>query len=231
MNYYGGLAGAIVAALIYGRAKKIDILDWGDMLVAGIPLGYTFGRIGNFINGELYGRVTTAPWGMIFPHAQRFEASEEWVQDVAAQAGLPITADAGLVNLPRHPTQLYEAFAEGIVMWLIMWLILRKHRPYRGYLIGMYVIFYGAFRFIIDYFRMPLRGDFAVTLSPPPNPPYLLQSPFNFIASQFYSLLMVAAGVLCLIVFSRMALRRVTQAEDESKKRNMRKLRKQIRRR
>lgn len=231
MNYYGGLVGAIVAAWIYGRVKKIDILDWGDMLVAGIPLGYMFGRIGNFINGELFGRVTSAAWGVVFPHAQRFPASEAWVQETAEAAGLAIPPDATLVNLPRHPTQLYEAFAEGILMWLIMWFILRRNRPYRGYLIGMYVILYGAFRFIIDYFRMPLRGDFSLTFSPPPNPPYLLESPFNFIASQFYSLLMVAGGVLCLVVFSRMAsARRKREEESQEKKQSMRNLRKKIRR-
>lgn len=231
MNYYGGLVGAIAGALIYGRVKKIDVLDWGDMLVAGIPLGYTFGRIGNFINGELYGRVTTAAWGVLFPHAQRFPASEPWVREAADQAGLAIPPDTTIVNLPRHPTQLYEAFAEGILMWLIMWFILRKRRPYRGYLIGMYVILYGVFRFVIDYFRMPLRGDFSLTLSPPPNPPYLLESPFNFIASQFYSLLMVAAGVICLVVFARIAKQRADEQKDEPKRRNMRKLRKRIQRR
>ena len=67
MSYHGGLLGAVVAIVIYCRVKRFDVLDWGDMLVAGTPLGYFFGRLGNFINGELYGRITAVPWGMVCP--------------------------------------------------------------------------------------------------------------------------------------------------------------------
>ena len=85
MNYYGGLVGAVVALIIYCRVKKISLLDWGDMLLAGVPLGYTFGRLGNFINGELYGRVTAAPWGFVFPHAKRFPVADPWVRSSPAE--------------------------------------------------------------------------------------------------------------------------------------------------
>lgn len=72
MSYHGGLVGAATAIIIFLKVKKLDVLEWGDMLTAAIPLGYTFGRLGNFINGELYGRITTAPWGIVFPHAESF---------------------------------------------------------------------------------------------------------------------------------------------------------------
>lgn len=235
MNYYGGLVGAIVALVIYGRVKKLNMREWGDMLLAGVPLGYTFGRLGNFINGELFGRVTTLPWGVVFPHAEQFPASEQWVRDTAARAGMEIAESAAMVNLPRHPTQLYEAFAEGIVMWLILWFVFRKHKLFRGFVIGMYVVLYGVFRFIIDYFRMPIVDDFAITLSKIDNPPYLLLTPWNFLPSQIYSFLMIVGGVVTLLVFRWADRRPAGEAhgragsqEGRAHKVNMRKLRRRL---
>mgnify|MGYP006289974939 FL=1 len=203
MNYYGGLVGAVIALIIFCRIKKINLLDWGDMLLAGVPLGYTFGRLGNFINAELFGRVTTAPWGMIFPHARRFPVSEEWVQETAAKIGMELP-ETGFVNLPRHPTQLYEGFFEGIVLWLVLWFVFRKRKKFDGSIIGIYIIGYGIIRFVIDYFRMPIsRGDFLLRLSPIDNPPHLLLTPFNFITSQLYSFLMILAGVLFFIAVKK----------------------------
>ena len=220
MNYYGGLAGAVVAVLIYARSKKINILDWGDMIVAGVPLGYTFGRLGNFINGELFGRVTTASWGVIFPHARRFPADEAWVQETAREAGMNVAELSGMVNLPRHPTQLYEAFGEGILLWLLMWFIFRKREHVTGALIGVYLIGYGVVRFFVDYFRVPLRGDFMLQLSGIENPPYLLLTPWNFIASQLYSLLMIAAGVVLILILRKRA--EIRAAADQPRGPNMR---------
>lgn len=239
MNYYGGLVGGVVAALLYVRARnrraqkegtqKIDVLKWADILMAAIPLGYTFGRIGNFINGELFGRVTTAAWGVIFPHAQRFPADAAWVQEKAAAAGMDLTGVEGMVNLPRHPTQLYEAFTEGIVLWLVMWFIFRKREQPKGTNIGIYLIGYGFFRFVIDYFRMPLRGDFSLQLAAIENPPYLLLTPWNFIASQFYSLAMIIGGILVIIWMKRRAERRALEAASQgsSPKQSSRKKRQQ----
>jgi phosphatidylglycerol---prolipoprotein diacylglyceryl transferase len=236
MNYYGGLVGAIVGFVIYARVKKIDILDWGDMLVAGIPLGYTFGRIGNFINAELYGRVTTASWGVLFPNARRFRASEDWVQEWAAEVGIEAGGADALVNLPRHPTQLYEAFAEGVLLWLIIWFVVRKHKPYNGFIVGSYVIAYGLFRYVIDYFRMPISAsDFAVRLVDTGLPVYFVQSPLNLIPSQLYSLAMIVGGALFLLVVSRRAGRLEPDStgdpEDGSgngRNTSLRKLRKKI---
>lgn len=236
MNYYGGLLGAIVGFVVYARVKKIDILDWGDMLVAGIPLGYTFGRIGNFINGELYGRVTTAPWGVLFPNARRFRASEEWVQEWAAEAGIEIGGAGALVNLPRHPTQLYEALAEGVLLWFIVWFWLRKRKPYGGFIVGFYVIGYGVFRYIIDYFRMPISAsDFAVRLVDTGLPVYFVQSPLNLIPSQLYSLAMIVGGALFLLFASRRAGRlggdtspSTDDGREAGQSTSMRRLRKKI---
>lgn len=229
MNYYGGLVGAIVALIIYTRIKKINLLDWGDMLLAGVPLGYTFGRLGNFINAELFGRVTTAPWGIIFPHTRRFPVTEGWVKETANKIGMEVP-ETGFINLPRHPTQLYEGFFEGIVLWLVLWFVFRKRKKYPGQIIGIYIIGYGLIRFVIDYFRMPIsRGDFLLRLSPVENPPFLLLTPFNFITSQLYSFLMILGGILFLIITKKYAEHReLHAAESEEKKVSGRKLRKKI---
>ena len=231
MNYYGGLVGGVVAGVLYCRRKKLDVIDWADMLAGGIPLGYTFGRFGNFINGELYGRVTKSPFGMIFPHARTFPANESWVKEFAAIIGLPIGPDAVSVNLPRHPTQLYEAALDGLLIWLVIWLLIRKKRPYPGFTMGFYVIAYGFVRFIIDYLRMSLTGDFLLQLSAKPNPPYLYVTPFNFIPSQLYSLLMIAAGVLYLVLvrkFYKTPEDRIQTAVDDTKKPSSRSIKKRI---
>ena len=228
MNYYGGLLGAVIGGTLYCRRHKLDIIDWADMLAGGIPLGYTFGRFGNFINGELYGRVTKLPWGMIFPHAQKFPASQAWVQQYAADIGLPISPGEVMVNLPRHPTQLYEAVLDGVLIWLVIWFFVRKRRPYPGFTIGFYVIAYGFMRFIIDYLRMSLTGDFLLKLSAKPNPPYLLVTPFNFIPSQLYSLLMVVGGILFLVLVKRFYKPPGAVEESREKRTTTRKLRKRI---
>ena len=229
MNYYGGLVGAVVAGLIYARKKKIDAVEWADMLAGGIPLGYTFGRLGNFINGELFGRITKLKWGMVFPHARTFPASEEWVSDFASEIGMDI-GGAVSVNLPRHPTQLYEAIFDGFLIWVLIWFVVRKRRPFPGFTIGFYIIAYGLVRFLIDYLRVPLTGEFFITLSSKPNPPYLYMTPFNFIPSQLYSLLMVLFGVLYLLLvrrFYRPPEVRVSK-QEETKQTSTRKLKKKI---
>lgn len=233
MNYYGGVVGAVIAAVIYARSKKINVLDWGDMLLTGVPLGYTFGRFGNFINAELYGRVTHAPWGVLFPTAQRFPAGELWVQEWAADVGIAIQEGQTLVNLPRHPTQLYEALFEGVILWAILWFIVRKRKPYDGFIVGLYVIAYGVMRFVVDYFRMPISArDFALRLVGD-TPVHFVQSPLNLIPSQFYSLAMIIGGAVFLVIVKRYHDRKGVAAEgsDESDARNkpsMRKLRKKI---
>ena len=212
MSYHGGLVGVIVASAIYMKVKKLDLLDWGDMLVTGIPLGYTFGRLGNFINGELYGRVTRVAWGIIFPQAESFPAKEQWVRDLAGAMGLPVQA-GGLVNFPRHPSQLYEGFFEGFVLWLVLWFVFRKRRPFKGFSIAAYLIGYGIVRFFIEYTRQPDTGiGYPITLVPLDN--YVFRfSPFNFTTGQILCFLMIVGGAVAMLVFRARARRSAPQPQ------------------
>lgn len=196
MSFHGGLVGVVVGFVLYARAKKIDLLQWGDWVVAAFPLGYTFGRLGNFINSELWGRVTTAPWGVVFPNGEPLPVSEPWVQDAVNATGVPVVD--GLANLPRHPSQLYEAFGEGILLWLIFW-FLKDRVPFRGYLIGAYLIGYGAVRFVVEYFRNPDKGlDFIIVFQPGFSTSQLQIPLFNFSMGQILCVLMMVAGALTL---------------------------------
>jgi phosphatidylglycerol:prolipoprotein diacylglycerol transferase len=227
LSYHGGLVGALVAIILYCRIKRIDVLEWGDMLVAGVPLGYTFGRLGNFINAELYGRVTALPWGVVFPRAEPIPTDQPWVHDFAERVGIDITGLES-VNLPRHPSQLYEAFFEGIFLWLILWFVFRKRRPFRGFLIGIYVIGYGVVRFLIEYVRQPDPGiDFPLMFGVKDNPAYLLLSPWNFTMGQILNAIMILGGVLSLFLFHYLARRR--KEEKSPAKPSMKKLRRKIR--
>jgi phosphatidylglycerol:prolipoprotein diacylglycerol transferase len=230
MSYHGGVLGATIAILTYLKVKKLDMLGWGDMLVSGIPLGYTFGRLGNFINGELYGRITTAPWGMIFPNAESFPANQQWVKDYAGSVGLPVPA-SGLVNLPRHPSQLYEAFFEGLVLWLILWFIVRKRRPYKGFSVACYMLGYGVIRFFIEYVRQPDKGlgfggyGYPITLVKLDN--FSSQFTwFNFTTGQILNVLLIAAALILMAVLS--ARQRATIAVLETPHPTGRKLRKKV---
>ncbi len=194
MSYHGGVIGAVVATIIFCRIKKKNWFLFADIVAAGIPLGYTFGRLGNFINGELWGRVTTRPWGIVFPNAERFPVSAGWVQEVANAAGINLP-QSGFINLPRHPSQLYEAFFEGIVLWLFLWFIIRNRKKFHGAVISFYLIGYGAVRFIIEYFREPDRDmGFIFQFGDTGETPALLSSYLNFSTGQILCALMMAGG-------------------------------------
>jgi phosphatidylglycerol:prolipoprotein diacylglycerol transferase len=128
MSYHGGLIGVLISTGWYIRKSGVSFREVADLFVPAIPLGYTFGRIGNFINGELYGRTTSAAIGMHFP----------------------LAPDAGL----RHPSQLYEAFFEGIFLFAVLWTIRRRPLP-KGSMLAFYLIGYGTVRFFIEFFREP----------------------------------------------------------------------------
>ena len=130
MAFHGGVLGVIAAILIYAWRHKIPVLRLSDIVCAVVPIGLFFGRIANFINGELYGRITTMPWGIVFPHG----GSE-----------------------PRHPSQLYEAIMEGAILFLIL-LLLNKNKwaqNHDGIITGAFLSLYAAFRFIIEFYREP----------------------------------------------------------------------------
>jgi len=127
MSYHGGVLGVVVAIYLYANKMGYHLFQLADFLTPLIPLGYFFGRIGNFINGELYGRVTEASIGMIFPNS-------------------------GSLNL-RHPSQLYEAFFEGIILYFIIKRL--QNSSFLGWNSGLYVFGYGFFRFFIEFYREP----------------------------------------------------------------------------
>ncbi len=132
MSFHGGLIGVLVATLLFAKKKEISPLAMGDILVCVAPVGLFLGRLANFINGELYGRVSHAvPWVMIFPGG-----GEE----------------------PRHPSQLYEAFGEGLLLFVILnavWWLMPKYRERQGFMSGLFFVLYGGVRFILEFFREP----------------------------------------------------------------------------
>ncbi len=199
MSYHGGVIGCLAGMIFWCLKNKRPLLKWIDVMSVSIPLGYTFGRIGNFLNGELYGRITTAPWGIVFPYAERFSASLEWVQKLAVQANVEISEGTVLVNFPRHPSQLYEAFFEGIILWAILW-FLRKKKPFDGFLTGIYLCGYAIARFIIEYFREP-DSDIGYRFATDPNAPlYFNTSLLNISTGQILSLFMFTGGLALILV-------------------------------
>ena len=201
MSYHGGVIGALLAVIIYSVRHRYDFREIGDMFSAAIPLGYTFGRLGNFINAELYGRVTGSSFGMLFPGAQ-VSTGQAWAREIAEKLG--IDGSLNYVNLPRHPSQLYEAVFEGVVLWLILW-ALRNKKPFKGFLMGIYLIGYGFFRFIIEYFREPdANMGYRITLVKTGIPPALFSSLFNFTTGQVFCFAMIMLGLAWLIIASRL---------------------------
>jgi phosphatidylglycerol:prolipoprotein diacylglycerol transferase len=202
MSYHGGVIGAALGVLLYSLRHHFDFRETADMACVSIPLGYTFGRLGNFINAELYGRVTTGPFGMIFPDARPFSINESWAREVADKTG--VIAQNGRVNLPRHPSQLYEAFFEGIILWVIVWLV-RNKKPFKGFLIGLYIAGYGLIRFFIEYFREPdAHLGYRITLVKTNLPPALFSSFFNFTTGQIFCFVMIVLGLAWITLCSRL---------------------------
>lgn len=139
MSFHGGALGVVIALTVYSRRHQLDPWKVLDIYTVTVPIGLGFGRIGNFINGELYGRTTEVPWGMVFPHAG---------------------------SLPRHPSQLYEAMLEGAILFIILWSF--KGRPWQirqngcqskkwphGSIAALFAIFYGVFRYAVEFVREP----------------------------------------------------------------------------
>jgi len=203
MSYHGGFVGGLFGMLVWCKIKKRSFMKWSDAMVCAIPLGYTFGRLGNFMNGELYGRITTMPWGMVFPAAERFSAKLPWVQQFAEKIGMELPA-SGLVNLPRHPSQFYEAFFEGIALWLIIWTC-RKHKKFDGMLGAIYAGGYGFVRFFIEYFREP-DADIGYRIAKDASAPiYTNTSLLNFSTGQILCFLMMTFAVIYAIVGWRLS--------------------------
>jgi phosphatidylglycerol---prolipoprotein diacylglyceryl transferase len=160
MSFHGGFLGAIATGCWFCRKKGLPVPAVADCVIVTVPVGLGLGRIGNFINGELYGRATDVPWAMIFPHGG---------------------------DIPRHPSQLYQAALEGMVLFLILWL-LRKKDFKDGMMVVFFLLFYGIFRFFAEFFR-----------EPDPQLGLLLGQTFSM--GQILSFcMMAAAGVLALFI-------------------------------
>ncbi len=203
MSYHGGFIGGLLGMTIWCKKKKRSLIKWVDAMSCGVPLGYTFGRIGNFFNGELYGRITTKPWGIVFPEAERFSATLPWVQDFAAKIGMELPSN-GLINLPRHPSQLYEALFEGIILWLIIWLC-RKHKKFDGMLTAIYTGGYGLFRFFIEYLREP-DMDLGYRIAKDSTAPiYTTTSLLNFSTGQVLCFLMMLFAIIYAFICWRLS--------------------------
>ena len=131
MAFHGGLLGVTAAMILFARANKISPFTISDLVSAAAPIGLFFGRLANYNNGELWGRPTEQPWGIIFPH--------------------PLAGDS-----PRHPSQLYEAALEGLLLFLVLrFACLRGALARRGLITGMFVVGYGVTRFIVEFWREP----------------------------------------------------------------------------
>lgn len=146
MSFHGGLIGMVIAVYLFARVNKRTFFEVSDFVVPIAPIGIFFGRIGNFINGELWGRVVetkSIPWAMIFPYQGD--------------------------NLPRHPSQIYEALGEGVLLFVILWNYANKKRK-RGQITGLFLLSYGLIRFFIEFFREPdyfltyLVDDFGISM-------------------------------------------------------------------
>ncbi|HLD16344.1 MAG TPA: prolipoprotein diacylglyceryl transferase [Coxiellaceae bacterium] len=127
MSFHGGLIGAIIAFVFFARHTHKNFFTVLDFVGPLVPPGLAAGRLGNFINGELWGRITDRPWGMVFP-------------------------SGGLA--PRHPSQLYECFLEGIVLFVVLWWFSAKPKP-RGAVTGLFLVVYAMFRFLVEFVRQP----------------------------------------------------------------------------
>ncbi len=134
MSFHGGFLGVLAAMLLFAHRRKLQWLSLMDFIAPLVPPGLAFGRLGNFINGELWGRPTDMPWGMVFPQVD---------------------------SIPRHPSQLYEFALEGVALFALLWWYSRKGQPV-GSVSGLFLIGYGSFRFLGEFTRNPDDGIFGL---------------------------------------------------------------------
>ncbi len=157
MSFHGGLLGVLVAVLWWSRKSRLPFFDVVDFVAPLVPLGLGFGRLGNFVGGELWGKFTEAGWGVIFPHAPLSDipAGQPAMEQLMTAAQIQQQYAAGLLDrYARHPSQLYEAFLEGLVMFVVLWTFSMK--PRRRYAVsGLFALMYGIFRFSVEFVRMP----------------------------------------------------------------------------
>jgi len=200
MSSHGGMVGLLAFTFYYAWRHKISWTNLGDNLVAAAPIGLFFGRCANFINGELYGRAANVSWAMQFPKELTENIGETERAIIACQQVDPslTSADAivaavrrqpqvkeilrGILT-PRHPSQLYEAFFEGIVLFAILWFVRTRMRQPNGVLTGLFFICYATFRIIVESFREPDASLIG-----------------GFTRGQFFSFFLMAIGIAFVVV-------------------------------
>ncbi len=199
MSSHGGMLGLLAFTFYYAWRHKISWMNLGDNLVVTAPIGLFFGRCANFINGELYGRATNVSWAMQFPkeltenigEAQRAITACRQIDPTLTSSDAVVAAVRhepqvkevlrGILT-PRHPSQLYEAFFEGIVLFAVLWLVRTRMRQPNGVLTGLFFICYAIFRIIVENFREPDATLIA-----------------GFTRGQFFSFFLIAIGLAFVI--------------------------------
>jgi len=205
MASHGGIIGLVLFTLYYARRHKLSWTNLGDNLVVVAPIGLFFGRCANFINGELYGRAASVPWAMQFPkellelpnaaEAERavvacrqidpgITTPEAIIQSVHTHPDV-VSVLRGILT-PRHPSQLYEALCEGILLFAILWFVRTRIRTPNGVLTGLFLVCYSIFRIIVENFREPDASLIA-----------------GFTRGQFFSFFLIALGI-GYIVFAKL---------------------------
>lgn len=184
MSFHGGFVGVVVAMFFFGRKYKKHAFTVLDFIAPCVPLGLLFGRIGNFINGELWGRVSHGDYAHLMYFPQAVHADHELINadpslhEIAVQMG-------EYYLLPRHPSQLYQAFTEGVLLFILLWWFSSKPRP-RYAVSALFLLGYGCSRFTTEFFRQPDVGYELI---------------FGWMSKgQLYSLPMIIAGVILLVL-------------------------------
>lgn len=172
MSFHGGFLGVLIMMGVWARKKNRNVLDVLDFIAPMVPLGYAFGRLGNFINAELPGRVAdpSLPWAMIWPNVD---------------------------DLPRHPSPLYQASVDGVLLFIVLWLFARRERP-RMAVGGMFSLLYGCARFFTEYFRTP---DYEVQFGS-----------ITISAGQMLSVPLIVLGIAMLVMAYRSPARTANRA-------------------
>jgi phosphatidylglycerol:prolipoprotein diacylglycerol transferase len=199
MSSHGGMIGVLLFTLYFARRHKISWLNLGDNIVVTAPFGLFFGRCANFINGELFGRAANVPWAMQFPkELLDYPAEADRALAVCSKIDPALTTPDAIIAavrkqpqvkealhtilMPRHPSQLYEAFFEGIVLFAILWFVRTRTRQPNGVLTGLFFICYAIFRIVIEYFREPDSSMIGM-----------------FTRGQFFSFFLIAIGIAFIV--------------------------------
>jgi len=200
MSSHGGMIAVLLFTLYYARRHQVSWTNLGDNLVVAAPIGLFLVRCANFINGELYGRATNVAWAMQFPKelTENVDQAERAIGActqidpsltsseaiVAATRHQPAIKEAlRSILTPRHPSQIYEAFFEGVLLFAILWFVRTRMRQPNGVLTGLFFIFYAVFRIIVENFREPDASLIA-----------------GFTRGQFFSFFLIAIGLGFVIV-------------------------------